>query len=63
MCYRASQRLIGTELTIADFSVGAWLVVAQPFRLPVASYTEILRWYDGLAALPAWQASLIRPPA
>ena len=54
--------LIGAELTIADFSFGAWLAVAHPFQLPVAPYTEILRWYDGLAALPAWQASVVRPP-
>jgi len=55
------QWLIGEDLTIADFSVGAWLAVAHPFQLPVAPYTEILRWYEGLASLPAWQASLVRP--
>lgn len=57
------QWLIGGDLTIADFSVGAWLAVAQLFQLPVANYPEILRWYDGLASLPAWQASLVRPSA
>jgi len=56
------QWLSGDELTIADFAVGAWLAVAHPFQLPVAPYPEILRWYEGLAALPAWQASLVRPP-
>ena len=55
------QWLIGEDLTIADFSVGAWLAVGHPFQLPVAPYTEILRWYEGLASLPAWQASLVRP--
>lgn len=54
--------LIGDDLTIADFAVGAWLPVAPVFQLPVAHYTEILRWYDGLASLPAWQASVVRPP-
>ncbi|MGH7838543.1 MAG: hypothetical protein ACREQC_12075 [Candidatus Binataceae bacterium] len=53
--------LVGDALTIADFSVGAWLNVVQPFALPIAKYIEILRWGDRLAALPAWQASLARP--
>ena len=60
---RGRQWLIGTDLTIADFSVGAWLAVTKPFQLPVTQYTEILRWYDGLASLPGWQASLVPPPA
>jgi glutathione S-transferase len=54
---RGRQWLSGAELAIADFAVGAWLAVAHPFPLPVAPYPEILRWYEGLAALPAWQAS------
>jgi glutathione S-transferase len=27
-------------------------------RLPVADFPEIVRWYNGLAALPAWQEAL-----
>ena len=53
--------LAGNVLTIADFSVGAWVPSAQRLGLPIATYTEITRWYDGLAALPAWQASVVRP--
>jgi glutathione S-transferase len=53
--------LAGNALTIADFSVGAWVPSAQRLGLPIATYTEIMRWYDGLAALPAWQASVGRP--
>jgi len=34
---------------------------AQWLGLPIGTYTEIMRWYDGLAALPAWQASVARP--
>lgn len=55
--------LVGNDLTIADFSVGVWVPSAQRLELPIAKYPEILRWYDGLAALPAWQASLVRPSA
>lgn len=50
--------LAGDALTIADFSVGAWMPSIARLELPVAKYTNILRWYDGLAALPAWQASM-----
>jgi glutathione S-transferase len=53
--------LLGNDLTIADFSLGAWVAVAGPFQLPIARYTEILRWYDTLASLPAWAASIVRP--
>ncbi len=55
--------LTGSELTIADFSVGAWVPAAECLQLPVVKFPEIRRWYDGLASLPAWQASLVRPGA
>ena len=52
--------LTGNDLTIADFSVGAMVSVAERLQLPVAKFPEITRWYDRLASLPAWQASLVR---
>lgn len=52
--------LTGSNLTIADFSVGAWVPSAQLLQLPIAKFPEIMRWYDGLSSLPAWQASLVR---
>ncbi|HKV54171.1 MAG TPA: glutathione S-transferase family protein [Candidatus Binataceae bacterium] len=55
--------LVGETVTIADFSIGAWLTVAKPLKLPITEYTEILRWYGRLAALPAWEASISRPGA
>ena len=50
--------LLGDQLTIADFSIGAFVPSAKSFGLPVADFPEILRWYDGLSQLPAWQAAL-----
>jgi len=50
--------LIGERLTIADFSVGALVPSAERMGLPVGKYPEILRWYGGLAALPAWREAL-----
>jgi glutathione S-transferase len=53
--------LTGDHLTIADFSVGVWVPAAERSQLPVTKFPEIERWYDRLASLPGWQASMIRP--
>jgi glutathione S-transferase len=50
--------LIGERLTIADFSVGGLVPSAERLGLPVEKYPEIVRWYTGLAALPAWREAL-----
>jgi glutathione S-transferase len=55
---RGKTWLIGDELTIADFSVGGLVPSAERSGLPIGDYPEILRWYNGLAALPAWQEAL-----
>jgi len=47
--------LIGERLTIADFAIGALVPTAARLGLPLARFSEIGRWYEGLAALPAWQ--------
>jgi len=47
--------LIGERLTIADFSIAALVPTAERLGLPVRDFPEILRWYAGLAALPAWR--------
>jgi glutathione S-transferase len=47
--------LTGNDLTIADFSVGAWMTLAAPAEYPLAKYPEITRWYDALASLPGWK--------
>ncbi|MBV8452450.1 MAG: glutathione S-transferase family protein, partial [Deltaproteobacteria bacterium] len=58
---RGRKWLTGNNLTVADFAVGVWVPIAQRLGLPIARYAEIIRWYDGLASLPAWQASLVQP--
>jgi glutathione S-transferase len=47
--------LIGERPTIADFSIGAFVPSATRLGLPVARFSEIGRWYERLAALPAWR--------
>lgn len=48
----------GDQISVADFSLGAPLIMAQPAQLPVDEYPEIVRWYAQLTALPAWQKAL-----
>ncbi len=55
---RAKKWITGNHLTVADISVGAWMVYAQQAGFPLESYAEIPRWYAGLAELPAWKQTL-----
>jgi glutathione S-transferase len=55
---RGKTSLIGERLTIGDFSIGALMPTAQRMRLPVREFPEIIRWYNGLAALPSWQQAV-----
>jgi len=48
----------GYGLTLADFTIGAWLTLAEPAHYPLAPFGEIKRWYASLSALPAWQKTL-----
>jgi glutathione S-transferase len=52
--------LTGNDLTIADFSVGGMTYFAMRLELPMKKFPEISRWYDRLAALPAWRASMVQ---
>ena len=50
--------VVGDRPTVADFSLGAPLNLAEMGRIPVEPYREIKRWYGTLRALPAWQKTL-----
>ncbi|MBI3709257.1 MAG: glutathione S-transferase family protein, partial [Proteobacteria bacterium] len=47
--------LVGKSLTLADFSVAANLALAQPAKIPVDKYKNIMRWYGRIAATEAWK--------
>jgi glutathione S-transferase len=47
--------ILGDELTLADFSVGACFSYAEPSGLPWESYSHIRAWYSRLGELPAWK--------
>lgn len=48
--------LVGDDVTLADMSVGAWLVYAEHY--PGETYRRIRAWYERLRTLPAWQRAL-----
>ncbi len=49
--------LVGDGPTLADFSVGSFLDLAEAAAYPIAGYAEIQRWYDAIVQLPCWQSS------
>jgi glutathione S-transferase len=53
--------LVGSEPTLADFTVGSYLFYADAAKLPVAAYGNLARWFDRLSALPCW-AQTAPPP-
>jgi len=60
-CLKGHDWLVGQNITLADFAVAADLMYKDAAQLPVASYSEIQRWYEGIERLQAWQKSA--PPA
>jgi len=53
--------LVGTGLTLADFSVAAPLFYAKEAELPIAPYPHLRDWFTRVSALPAWRDSAPEP--
>jgi len=47
--------LVGTGLTLADFSVAAPLFYTKEAELPLAPHPHLRDWFARVSALPAWQ--------
>jgi glutathione S-transferase len=54
--------ITGDHLTVADFSLGAWLNVVDVAHYPIAPYNEIRRWYATPIELPRWRETIVIPP-
>jgi glutathione S-transferase len=50
--------LVGAAPTLADFSVAAPLIYAQPARFPLEKYGNVRAWYGRIAELDAWKKAL-----
>jgi glutathione S-transferase len=53
--------LVGTEVTLAGFSVAAPLFYAKEADLPVAPYQHLRDWFARVSALPAWRDTAPAP--
>lgn len=51
--------LVGNAVTLADFSVGSFLALAEMAQFPMSPYKEIPRWYRNIEQLPAWKSSAL----
>jgi glutathione S-transferase len=47
--------ILGNDLTLADFSVGACFSYAEPSGLPMGDYGHIKSWLSRLSEIPAWR--------
>jgi glutathione S-transferase len=59
---RGRKFVSGNQLTVADFSIGAWLICTRIGQYPIGDYKEILRWHATLEELPAWKSSITPLP-
>jgi glutathione S-transferase len=55
--------LVGTALTLADFTVAAPLFYSKEAELPVAQYHHLRDWFTRVSALPAWRETAPTPTA
>ncbi len=53
--------LVGDDITLADFSVAALLVLAKEAQMPAAAYPRMMEWFARVLALPAWQETAPLP--
>jgi len=55
--------LIGDQLTIADFALGAWVPSAARVGLPLTDFKAIDSWYGRVSGLRGWQESIVASPS
>jgi glutathione S-transferase len=49
--------ILGNDMTLADFSVGACFSYAEPSGLPLNDYRHIKAWLSRLGEVPAWKST------
>jgi glutathione S-transferase len=53
--------LVGTGVTLAEFSVAAPLFYAKEAELPLEPYPRVREWFARVSALPAWRDTAPAP--
>ena len=55
--------LVGSGLTLADFTVAAAIVYAQQSEMPLEPYPHVRDWFARVISLPAWRDTAPQFPA
>jgi glutathione S-transferase len=58
---RGRQFIVGNELTLADFCVGAMMMYVRPAKFPFAAFQNIGAWYGRIESAEAWRATAAGP--
>lgn len=53
------QWVSGTGLTLADLALAAPLMAAEPGRVPLAQYSNLLAWFSRVQELDAWRQTAL----
>ncbi len=48
------------RITVADFSLAAFLTFAEPAHMPIDPYSNLRRWHSAVTSLPAWSDARAR---
>ncbi len=54
-----SRYVAGPEMSVADFSLGAALNLAEPAGFPLDEYPNMRRWHGELTELPGWRQAMV----
>lgn len=54
--------VVGDDITLADFSVGACFSYSEPAGLPWDNYKAIKAWWSRLGEIPAWKNTAPKLP-
>ncbi len=55
--------LVGSAVTLADFSVAANLLFAKEAELPIEPYSRLQDWFGRVSDLPCWRETAPQRPA
>lgn len=53
----ANQWVCGDQMTIADFSLAAPLMYAEPCQIPVADFPHVAAWFGRVQETDAWKST------
>jgi glutathione S-transferase len=57
---KETRYVAGDALTVADISLAATLLSAEPARMPIEEYRGLQRWIAEIRTLPGWQKAVAK---